>query len=92
MEISVNVWRASEVPDQIWSLDLPNIPYPVATNVEVSAVAGDEKGGQDVFFLDGSHGRIDVVRTKTGEHVSHGFQEGELLVSCKTGDGQTGYV
>ena len=89
MEVSVNVWGSPEVPDEVGALDLPDVPDSIGADVEITSVAGDEEGGENVFFFDGFDGCVDVIRTETREHASHGFKKGALLVLGEGCDGES---
>ncbi len=92
VKVAVDVWGSAEVPHQIRAFDLPNVPDAVTTDVEIPAVTGDEKRGEEVFLLDGLDGCVDIIRSETREHAAHGFEEGGLLVPREGCNGETGNV
>ncbi len=83
MEVAVDVRCASEVPHEVRSLDLPDVPDAVASDVEVAAEAGDEESIDHVLGFDGAHGDFDVIASEACEHASHGVQQVLFLIVRK---------
>ncbi len=79
----MDVRCASEVPHEVRSLDLPDVPDAVAADVEVAAEAGDEEAIDHVLGFDGAHGGVDVIAAEACEHPSHGVQQMLFLIMRK---------